>query len=167
MTARVFPALLLTVMLAGCSAVRDARRKGSADPAAEARLGEAFTGKSYGVAGLLCTVERRSVFPQDTAAYLYLHILDARAGETLVACALHRAGKHVKTLRRCRRSRRRPANTAPAAGRASSLFRPGYCLFPVPGLYCSPQRPCCRLPGSGEKFFQTMQTLTDTVRSCR
>ena len=100
MKARVFPALLLTVMIAGCSAVRDARRTGSADPAAEARLGEAFTGKSYGVAGLLRTVERRSVFSQDTAAYLYLHILDARAGETLIACTLYRGDDHVKTIRR-------------------------------------------------------------------
>jgi len=85
------------LLAAGCASPGPPQEKAAP---AEARLGEAFTGKSYRVAGMLRTVIRQEVFPADTAAYLYLNILDARANETRINCALFLEGRAIKTIER-------------------------------------------------------------------
>jgi len=89
--------LAAALLAAGCASPGPPQEKAAP---AEARLGEAFTGKSYRVAGMLRTVIRQEVFPADTAAYLYLNILDARAGETRINCALFLEGRAIKTIER-------------------------------------------------------------------
>lgn len=92
-------ALLAAALLpAGCTSLGQSKRETGPAASAAARLGEAFTGRSHRTAGFLRTVVRQDVFSPDTAAFLYLHVLDARAGETEIACTLFQEGSHIKTV---------------------------------------------------------------------
>jgi hypothetical protein len=60
----LLPAALLSAarLPTGCASLRQPGGETDGAPFAEARLGEAFTGRSARVAGILRAVERRSVF---------------------------------------------------------------------------------------------------------